>query len=88
MQRLTEAAHVLVYITLSSFLMQLSPVIFVALCSLFHLHLISPNGVLTFCSSKEKYCQTAANGDQDRLLFWVLSRSVQPAILPLSVGAI
>ena len=51
-------------------------------CSLLHLHLISTNGVLTFCSSKEKYCQAAANGDQERLLFWDLSSPVQPAILP------
>lgn len=57
-------------------------VFFRALCSLLHLHLISPNGVLTFCSSKEKHCQAAANGDQERLLFWDLSSPVQPAILP------
>lgn len=56
--------------------------------SLLHLHLIYTNGLLTFCSSKEKHCEAAANGDQQRLLFWDLSSPVWPAILPWSVGAV
>lgn len=69
-------------LTFSFFLATMAQTVFLAPCSLLHLHLISANGVLTFCSSKEKYCQAAANGDQERLLFWDLSSPVQPAILP------